>query len=664
MSKKFVLLLFFFSFAVLGQDIESSGSQSLYWSQFPRIKVASPNGGEAWCVDSTYNITWKSIGWIKYVKIEYSTDNDSTWESLTKRTRNGGSYSWKIPDTPSDYCLVRVSALYGWASDVSDGVFSIVSDSSSPDSSYIDIVTPNGGETYYADTVNYIEWDSYNISGMVKIEYTTNAYYDSTGGDSVPNWVTITDSVVDNGSFAWMTPPDISSHYCMVRIADVDGNPTDVSDGVFSIVPRDTVPEPYMRITSPSGGGTWYADTVNYIIWSSSGTSGAVKIEYSPNIYDSIGDSINWITIADSASDTGNFAWLTPPDISSDYCMVRIADVDGSPEDASDIFSIVPHDTVFVPYITVTSPNGGETWYADTANYIEWDSYNTSGILKIEYTTNAYYDSAGGDSVTNWVTISDSAADNGSFEWFTHAGISSENCMVRIIDVDGSPSDVSDDVFSIIPADSTPEQPYITVTSPNGGETWYADTVNYVEWNSYGTSGTVKIEYTLDAYYDSTGGDSVPNWVTITDSAADDGSFDWFTPAGISSENCMVRIADLDGSLSDLSDGVFSIVSIDSISVSSIGNIGLPKSYAINVKGVIPSSKLTINYALPRNASLKLFVYDISGKKIKDVSEEKPAGFYSKEFDMKGSPKGVYFVRIQANGNEFIATRKTVIMYR
>jgi len=750
MSKKFVLLLFI-SFAVLCQDVESSHAGSSYLNRFRKIIVTSPNGGESWCVDSTYNITWRSKGWIAFVKIEYSTDNDSTWETLTSRTRNDGSFSWRVPDAPSDLCLVRVSALYGWVSDVSDEVFSIVPDSSAPDSSYINVVAPSGGDVWYSDTFNYIEWNSYNTSGMLRIEYTIDAYFDSTGGDSLPNWITITDSTEDNGSFEWFTPADISSDSCMVRITDIDGDPSDLS-GIFSIIPHDTVAEPYISITSPNGGEVWYADTFNYIEWNSYGTSGMLKIEYMTG-----SDSVeNWITITDSAADNGSFDWFTPAGISSENCMIRITDVDGSPTDVSDdVFSILPQDTV---YIDITSPNGGEVWYADTFNYIEWNSYGTSGLLKIEYTTDAYFDSVGGDSVINWVTITDSAADNGSFEWFIPFGISSDECMVRITDTDGSPSDVSDDVFSINPMpyyisitspnggevwyadtfnyiewnsygtsgmlkieytiggdsvenwititdsaadngsfewftpagiysdecvvritdiDGSPtdmsnnvfsilpqDTVYISITSPNGGEVWYADTVNYIEWNSNGTSGMLKLEYTLDAYYGSTEGDSVTDWVTITDSAEDNGSFEWYTPSGVSSDECMVRITDTDGSPSDMSDDVFSIISLDSVSVSSVESIELPKVYALNVKGIIPSSKLTVNYALPKKASLKLNVYDISGKKIVEISEDKPAGFYSRALDLASSPNGVYFVRIQANGNEFIATRKTVLMCR
>jgi hypothetical protein len=40
--------------------------------------------------------------------------------------------------------------------------------------------------------------------------------------------------------------------------------------------------------------------------------------------------------------------------------------------------------------------------------------------------------------------------------------------------------------------------------------------------------------------------------------------------------------------------------------------------------------------------------------------EEKPAGFHSMEMDMQGRPKGVYFLRIEAN--DFVKISKAVLM--
>ena len=90
------------------------------------IRVICPNGGEEWPVGSTQEIKWESQNAGAYVKIEYSTDGGSTWKTIVDSTDNDGSYSWSIPDDPSDSCRVKVTSLaYPSVYDVSDSNFAI-----------------------------------------------------------------------------------------------------------------------------------------------------------------------------------------------------------------------------------------------------------------------------------------------------------------------------------------------------------------------------------------------------------------------------------------------------------------------------------------------------------------------------------------------------------
>jgi hypothetical protein len=98
-----------------------------YGSVTPTITVTSPNGGELWEVNSTHNFTWSSTGTVGNVKIEYSTDNGTTWKNVVSSTANDESYSWKVPNTISSQCLVKIKeASDGDPSDTSDSTFSIV----------------------------------------------------------------------------------------------------------------------------------------------------------------------------------------------------------------------------------------------------------------------------------------------------------------------------------------------------------------------------------------------------------------------------------------------------------------------------------------------------------------------------------------------------------
>jgi gliding motility-associated-like protein len=90
------------------------------------IFVTSPNGGERWKVGDIHPITWTSCG-VDNVKIEYSINSGTSWATIINDTPAlSGSYSWTVPNTPSDLCLVKISNVTDiTAYDVSDTTFQI-----------------------------------------------------------------------------------------------------------------------------------------------------------------------------------------------------------------------------------------------------------------------------------------------------------------------------------------------------------------------------------------------------------------------------------------------------------------------------------------------------------------------------------------------------------
>lgn len=89
--------------------------------------VTSPNGGENWVVGSLHDITWTTTSGINSIKIEYTTNNGSTWTIIVPSTpASTSSYPWSIPGTPSAQCKVRLSdADNALILDTSDFRFSI-----------------------------------------------------------------------------------------------------------------------------------------------------------------------------------------------------------------------------------------------------------------------------------------------------------------------------------------------------------------------------------------------------------------------------------------------------------------------------------------------------------------------------------------------------------
>ena len=96
----------------------------------PTVEVIEPNGGEDWGTFEWHTITWSADDNVDIVgdSVFYSTNNGNDWTLITTHTGNQQSYSWQVPNTPSDQCLIKVKvfdASNNYAEDISDGTFII-----------------------------------------------------------------------------------------------------------------------------------------------------------------------------------------------------------------------------------------------------------------------------------------------------------------------------------------------------------------------------------------------------------------------------------------------------------------------------------------------------------------------------------------------------------
>jgi endonuclease/exonuclease/phosphatase family metal-dependent hydrolase len=99
----------------------------------------------------------------------------------------------------------------------------------------------------------------------------------------------------------------------------------------------------------------------------------------------------------------------------------------------------------------------------------------------------------------------------------------------------------------LIPGDTVSAS--VTVTSPNGGESWAGGSSRSITWTATGVTN-VKLEYTLNG----------STWATITSStAASAGSYTWTVPSS-STSAARVRVSDASNSaVSDVSNAAFTI---------------------------------------------------------------------------------------------------------
>jgi hypothetical protein len=96
---------------------------------FRKITIVSPEGGKELVAGSTQKISWQASSSIRYVKIEYSTDNGKNWIEIVKNMKMDApfaSYEWEVPCTPTSEAKIRISDAYGPDYDVLIKPFSIL----------------------------------------------------------------------------------------------------------------------------------------------------------------------------------------------------------------------------------------------------------------------------------------------------------------------------------------------------------------------------------------------------------------------------------------------------------------------------------------------------------------------------------------------------------
>jgi hypothetical protein len=117
----------------------------------------------------------------------------------------------------------------------------------------------------------------------------------------------------------------------------------------------------------------------------------------------------------------------------------------------------------------------------------------------------------------------------------------------------------------------------------------------------------------------------------------------------------VLRSFDLDGTIHEYSDKAIEVHVTEALK---------PTEFALAQNFPNPFNPSTvIQYQLPEPATVKLELYDITGRKVATlVNAWQNAGYYS--FNLNGSAynlaSGVYFYRLTAGG--FIATKKMVLV--
>ena len=204
-------------------------------------------------------------------------------------------------------------------------------------------------------------------------------------------------------------------------------------------------------------------------------------------------------------------------------------------------WDIVAAELLTPSTVTVTSPNGGESIEAASLMTIEWTSTGPVADVLIEFSS---------DGGVTWTDVN-TVSNTGSFLWDPIADVDSEDCSIRVTNVDNATAtDTSDAVFEIFQIPNS-----ITMITPDGSEEFLAGSAMDISWASFGPVADVKVEFSVNDGLD---------WQEVTATTPNDGAFTWAAvPADIDSTLCRIRISDVaDITTKDVS-GAFTVFQCD-----------------------------------------------------------------------------------------------------
>ena len=452
------------------------------------ITVVSPNGGEAWSLNTPVTISWTRANAPGNATVQLNRSYPvGAWETLTT-TASGDEFVWNATGLTTTAARVKVfltgNPLVG---DTSNASFNIVQ-------STLTVTSPNGGEIWNNNDWQVIRWTRLNTPGPVSV--LLNRSY--SGGA----WDTLATSVsVD--TFRWRVPNDgNATSAARVKVVwNTQPLIQDESNGNFQILP-------HLTLLTPNGGDIWPMNVAQYIRWSRSNAANNVRILLTRQFPDG-----TWSTLTTTAS--GDSFQFTPTYGPSEIC--RVAMFLASDYAITDT-SLANFAIVNSTSITVTSPNGGEQWAIGSPQTITFSRNNAAGAASAHLNRN--YPAGAWELLNNNVTTN-------SLAW-TPSGATSANSRIRVY-LNSNPSirDSSNANFSLTSGAAS-----LTLSAPNGGETWVTGTTQVVRFTRSNASGNVAV--LLNRNYPAGGWESLASTVTAD-------TFAW-NVSGQATSNARMRI--------------------------------------------------------------------------------------------------------------------------
>jgi hypothetical protein len=252
---------------------------------------------------------------------------------------------------------------------------------------------------------------------------------------------------------------------------------------VLSVVTPSIVAAASVTVLAPNNAVNWGIGSTQLLKWSHTlGSDSYVRLEKEVLASDGTVLSVETIaaSVRNSSASSGSYYWVvTGPDTTR--ARIRVT---ATADPATDISNV--NFTIAAPYIKLTSPSAGTSWPIGMAQRQTWaTNLGPRDTVQVALSTD------GGSSFA--VVLGSAAASSKSIS-FTVPNAATAAARVRAVWINPPAGNSAE---GLNPGNFRIEPAYVRLTTPNGGETWFAGTKQTIQYKT-NLAPPFRLEMSLD----------------------------------------------------------------------------------------------------------------------------------------------------------------------